>query len=122
MLAYRCRHSGLLFPEDYPKQWGRLYGIGMGPVPLSEVLDSHSYLSEAKAYNGQMMRPVGVSYAGIDLVEVTLEEFEAKKAILAKDDPEMILRTDIMQVKQRERRLAEARVVFQKAEKDTGEP
>ncbi len=115
MFAYRCRHSGLYFPEDYIKEWGKKYGIGMGARPVSECLDTHDHLEPAKAFNGEPMLPVGVCYADVDLVDITPEEFEAKRAITQAEDPDLVKRVPILQGKQRAKAIDKARATYTKA-------
>lgn len=105
VVAFRCGHSELLFPGDYLREWGRLYGIGLGPHPVSEVLDT-DYHTDPPAITPeiesieQIMHPVGVSFAQVDHVLVTKKAFEAGKAILTKDDPFMRSRARIVRAKQ----------------------
>lgn len=108
MYAFRCRHSGLYFPPDYAKEWGRKYGIGMGPNVRSECLDTHFECPEAKAYDGEDMHPVGVCYAELDLVNITEEEYNAKRAVLASEDPDMTIRVRILKAKQHARKVSDA--------------
>jgi len=37
---FRCAGSGLYFPSDYLEMWGRKYGLGLGPVVVSECLET----------------------------------------------------------------------------------
>lgn len=103
--AFVCNHSGLLLPGDYVKQWGRAYGIGQGPSPLSEVLDS-DYDTDAPDITpqirsiDQIMHPVGPCFAQVDLLMVDPSEFAAKAAILAKDDEGMYERVKIVRQRQ----------------------
>lgn len=101
MFAFRCSRTGVLFPEDYVEEWGRTYGIGLGPVPVSEALINsyHAPVAEAETA-AQTMHPVAVCRAQVDRVEVTEAEFEANKAILAKDDKSYSQRVEIMRNKQ----------------------
>lgn len=112
MLAFRCRRSGLLYPEDYTREWGVKYGIGMGPIPVSESLYSMDHLQKAKAFNGDDMHPLGLSYAQLDLVEVTAEEFAAKKAVIHADDPHFIVRSPILIEKQKAKDVATAQATL----------
>lgn len=112
MLAYRCRHSGLYFPESYFKEWGKTTGIGMGPRPVSEVLDTLDNEGVSKSLNHGPMLPVGVTHAELDLVQVTPDEFEARKAILASDDPDMAKRVPLIITKQKAKRIATAQAAF----------
>jgi hypothetical protein len=103
--VFRCGHSGLLLPADYVKEWGRLYGIGLGPDPVSEVLNS-DYTAEPAAITPrirketQIMHPVVVCKSQVDFDWATPEEFEAEKAILAKDDARCERRAAIVWQKQ----------------------
>jgi len=72
-VAFRCNHSGLYFPGDYLREWGRKFGIGLGGVPVSECLDTDYYssLPEFGSLNGvsnpdQIAYPVRVSFASLD--------------------------------------------------------
>lgn len=105
VLAFRCGHSGLYLPPDYVKEWGRLYGIGLGPNPVSEVLDSDYHtapaaINEAIRSFDQVMHPVGNSFAQVDSVLVPAEEAAAAVAICAKDDPYMEARIHIVRARQ----------------------
>jgi len=99
--AFTCNHSGLLLPGDYVKQWGRDYGIGLGPDPVSEVLDS-DYDTAPPAITPlirrieQIMHPVGPCFAQVDRVMVHPDAFEKQKAIIAGNDPEMEERARIV--------------------------
>jgi len=99
-LAFRCSHSGKYFPPDYTKEWGRKYGIGLGPEPVSETLDS-DYLSvlpglEKLKRPEQLAYAVNSSQAQIDLVEIPLGLFETQSLILAADDPDVERRMDVI--------------------------
>lgn len=103
--AFVCNHSGLLLPGDYVKQWGRKYGIGQGPSPVSEVLDS-DYDTDAPDITPQIrsieqiMHPVGPCFAQVDLLLVDPQEFSAKAAVLAMDDEQMYTRARIVRARQ----------------------
>lgn len=104
--AFRCNHSGLLLPGNYVKDWGREgIGIGLGPHPVSEVLDSDydtapaSITPEIRRIE-QVMHPVGVCGAQVDLVMVHPDEFKAAKAILDREDRLMEARCSIVREKQ----------------------
>lgn len=105
VLAFRCGHSGLYLPPDYVKEWGRLYGIGLGPSPCSEVLDSDYHtappaINEQTRSFDQVMHPVGNSFAQVDSVLVYAAEVEGHEAICAKDDPYMEARVTIVRARQ----------------------
>jgi len=105
VVAFRCGHSELLFPGDYLREWGRLYGIGLGPNPVSEVLDS-DYHTDPPAITPeiesieQIMHPLGVTFAQVDHVLVSADAFVDSAAILAKDDPFVRARARIIRAKQ----------------------
>lgn len=95
MKAFRCSRTGLLFPSDYIEEWGRKYGIGLGPVPISEALVNDYQRDIAGDMHG-----LSVSRAQVDMVEVTEEEFLKNQAILDIDDPKLKMRAEIMRNKQ----------------------
>lgn len=103
--AFRCGHSGLWLPVDYIKEWGRLYGIGLGPSPVSEVLDTEydipppDITPEIRDIS-QIMHPVGNSKAQVDFDLVQRDVYEANRAICAIDDPYMVKRGMLVRGKQ----------------------
>jgi len=105
--AFRCNHSGLLLPGDYVKQWGRKYGIGLGPSPVSEVLDT-DYETDAPDITPQIrsieqiMHPVGPCFSQVDLVMVAPGEMQASAAILDNEDQGMFKRVAIVRPRQLE--------------------
>lgn len=105
--AFVCNHSGLLLPFDYVKEWGRKYGSGLGPHPVSEVLDTN-YDTEPPRITPsirsleQIMHPVGPSFAQVDRVMVHPSVFAATKAVLHRDDKQMETRAKILRAKQLE--------------------
>lgn len=89
MKAFQCSHSGLLYPEDFTKGWGTKYGVGMGPDPVSMVYDTMYGVNPSipgdtrnRRPNVSIMHPSKMCRAQVDLVEVTAEEFEKRKALL----------------------------------------
>jgi len=106
MPAFICSHSGLLLPGDYVKGWGRDYGIGMGPDPLSEVYDTDYDTPPPKMDNtieslDQIMHPVGPSFAQIDFLMVDPTRLvSANLAVLDKDDKRMKRRSEIILARQ----------------------
>lgn len=105
--AFRCGHSGLWLPGDYVKEWGRLYGIGLGPTPVSEVLDSLYDIAPPAITPDlrrieQVMHPVQVSMSQVDFDMVPAATFErpGAAAILAADDADMERRCAIVYAKQ----------------------
>lgn len=103
--VFRCGHSRLLLPADFLTGWGHIYGIGLGPDPVSDVLDSDYTIAppditpEIQSIE-QIMHPVLHCRAQLDFVMVPPEQFEAQKAILELDDRRMVRRCQIVRQKQ----------------------
>lgn len=99
--VFRCARTGVLFPEDYVEEWGRKYGIGLGPEPISEALTNQYDIPIAESRDSRKtMHPVGVCRSQVDLVDVSDEEWSEKRAICAIDDPDMVTRGQLMRSKQ----------------------
>lgn len=103
--AFQCGHSGLYLPGDYVKEWGRSYGIGQGPHPSSEVLDSDYYSAPPPITPDiqsieQIMHPLITTFAQVDFCMVHPSELEGRLAVLVKDDPKMKTRARIVRAKQ----------------------
>lgn len=98
--AFRCAGCGIYYPSDYVKEWGRKYGIGLGPEPISESLDTDYLGSIAGTDQETAMHPVGVRRCQVDFVMVEETEYESKKAIIALEDKTMNKRVAIMRNKQ----------------------
>lgn len=103
--AFRCGHSRLLYPADYLKAWGKRYGIGLGPSPVSEALDSDydSAPPVVDRYTSritQIMHGLGVTNAQMDFVMVQPTEWEARTTVIAADDPLYDSRVSIILPKQ----------------------
>jgi hypothetical protein len=110
IVAFRCNHSSLYFPADYVREWGRSYGHGLGPDPVSEVLDSDYHTDPPKVTEDTMdinsiMHPLVTTRVQVDLMNVTQEEFDANQAIIAIDDPRMMKRAAICRAKQMENKM-----------------
>lgn len=104
-MVFQCNHSGLFFEDDYIKQWGRLYGIGLGPNPVSEVLDTDYFTDPPPLTNQirnieQISHPVGHCLVQVDMHLVEVSHFESKRAIVALQDPFMDNRMRIIHQKQ----------------------
>jgi len=102
--AFRCGHSGLLLPSNYVKDWGRDgIGIGLGPDPVSEVFDS-LYDVEPSLVNirslDDIMHPLQVTRAQVDLVMVAPEDLQERSAVLARDDRHCVRRAGIVRARQ----------------------
>jgi len=105
VLAFQCGHSGLYLPGDFVKNWGRGYGIGLGPHPVSEVLDTDYHTAppaitpETESLD-QIMHPVGTSFAQVDYMLIDEAVFKSDAAVLVRDDPHMRKRASIVRNKQ----------------------
>lgn len=103
--AFVCNHSGLFLPGDYVKEWGRKYGIGLGPSPVSEVLDT-DYETDAPDITpqirsiDQIMHPVGPCFAQVDLLMISPAQYKAQKAIIDAEDRGMYERVKIVRARQ----------------------
>lgn len=104
--AFQCGHSGLYFPGNYVKEWGKLYGVGLGMAPVSEVLDSDYDQAPPEITPDirrieQIMHPARVSFAQVDFVMVDPRILvEGRKAILELEDKDMEERGGILLEKQ----------------------
>lgn len=102
MKAFRCSRTGMMFPADYVENWGKTYGIGLGPVPVSEALVNDYH--QAVVGEGDLgMHPLAVCKAQVDLIDVDEKEFDANKAILDIDDQKLRIRGQLMRGKQLEK-------------------
>jgi hypothetical protein len=105
VLLFMCTHSGLYFPSDYLKEWGRKYGHGLGASPVSECLETLWEHPVANPKNlrsaDQIMYPVGHHYGQVDAVIMPAAEAKtATSAIFMIEDPYMELRSRIIREKQ----------------------
>lgn len=101
VFAFRCSRTGLYFPADYVEQWGKKYGDGLGPVPVSEALtNEYGQGIPEGSRQGEAMHPLAVCKAQVDLVQITEAEYEANKAILDKEDQSLTKRATLMREKQ----------------------
>lgn len=103
--VFQCGHSGLYFPGDYVKGWGRLYGIGLGIHPVSEVLDTDyetapPIITPDVRSIEQILHPVGNTLAQVDLMLVHPSQVQGNEAVLAQRDPMMDRRMSIVRQKQ----------------------
>lgn len=113
-MVFRCNHSELHFPSDYVKEWGKLYGIGLGPDPVSEVLDSDYDIPPPPITPEidrieQIMHPVGHTRVQVDLALVRAEDMDL--AVLAIHDEKMHKRAAIVYGKQLENPKSKIRIM-----------
>jgi len=103
-LVFQCGESGLYYPQDYIKQWGRLYGIGLGPHPVSESLQSEYEVAPPDIRGlksiHQIMHPMRVSCAQMDMMEVASSAVKENSAVLDMDDRDYEIRAQILRNKQ----------------------
>jgi hypothetical protein len=105
VMAFVCGESGLLYPADYVKNWGKLYGIGLGPSPVSESLQSEydvappALTSEIQTLE-QIMHPLRSSCAQMDTALVDAASFASQSAVLVLGDEKMRKRAPILYAKQ----------------------
>lgn len=103
--AFVCGHSGLYFPGDYLREYGRLYGVGLGPDPVSEVLDTDYETAPPDITPDvrrieQIMHPLRASRAQLDFLLVAPDEYAARRAVLDVEDEGMEERARIVRAKQ----------------------
>lgn len=117
MWKFRCSRTGMLYPADYVELWGKRYGIGLGTIPVSEALTNEyqSPLIPNSERPLETMYPVAVCRAQVDLVEIPddsdlLKPENGKIPVLAIDDPNMSIRSEIMRTRQRDHSAEMARI------------
>lgn len=106
-LVFRCGHSGLYYDGSYVRQWGKDFGIGLGPSPVSEALNS-DYDTPLPRLDGSIKRieqiafGVGNCCAQMDaqLADLDLIEEDGLWAVPAEEDPDMEARMLIIRPKQ----------------------
>jgi hypothetical protein len=104
-MPYRCARTGMYYPDDYVEQWGRKYGIGLGPKPVSEALVSsyHMPIAIPEGSAEKAMHPLESCQAQMDYVDkIPAADIAAGKdaTIIAMNDPDMRMRADLMREKQ----------------------
>jgi len=98
-LVYVCARTNVVFPPDYIEEWGRKYGHGFGPVPLSEGLVNDYWLPVVGS-GDNAMHPLSVCRSQVDRIKMSEEEYAETAAILQIDDQKMITRSALMKLKQ----------------------
>jgi len=92
MRAYQCSSTELYYPADYIEQWGRKYGVGLGPVPVSEAWESMYEMPVSPAPRDiqsadQIGHGIRVCGAPVFPVEITEDQYAKGKAVLQEEDP-----------------------------------
>jgi hypothetical protein len=99
--AYRCARTGLYYPGDYAEQWGRKYGKGLGPTPVSEALVNIYQSPVPQSKQAEFtMHPIAACSAQVDLVQIDEAEYAANRAVLQDDDPDYRIRAPLMRQRQ----------------------
>jgi len=103
--AFQCGHSGMYFPSDYVKEYGRKYGVGLGPSVCSETLNTQYHVELPPITNktrslDQIMHPLEVTRAEVHLVTIPKKQYGAARLILHADDPDYIHRAPILRANQ----------------------
>lgn len=120
--VFRCGHSRLFLPADFLNGWGTLYGIGLGPDPVSDILDT-DYTTAPPDITpdiqtiDQIMHPVYHCRAQLDFMLVAPEEYAGKKAVLETEDRKLHKRARIVRAKQLANPAGRLRVMQAKWEK-----
>lgn len=102
-IAFRCSHSGMFFPANYAKEWGRLYGIGLGDQVVSESLDSMYQVKTnhpAPEEPQDLMHPLVNSCAQVDYGVFDEEQVNSALLIPAYTDTRMAKRVEVLFQKQ----------------------
>lgn len=130
--VFRCGASGLYYPSDYVKNWGILYGIGLGPDVCSESLQTEygsnppEITPDTRSIE-EIMHPVVSSKAQMDWDLVTVsdsanpEHRYANFAILEQKDRHCHQRAKILRAKQLKNprgKLALAQIVWERMHRE----
>lgn len=105
VMAFQCGESRLYYPANYVKDWGKEYGIGLGPHPVSESLQSEydvappAITPETQSIL-QIMHPLRSSGAQMDLCTVDELSYKSGLAVLAKGDEKLGKRSPILYARQ----------------------
>lgn len=104
-MVFRCAASGLFYPDDYVKQWGRKYGIGLGPTVCSESLQTDYETNPPNIDNtikkvDQIMHPVYNIKCQMDWHVVEVAEAKTNMAILEQEDQDIFERGIVLLGKQ----------------------
>lgn len=105
VLVFECGESGLFYPADYVKKWGKPYGDGLGPDVCSESLQSSYDIAPPEPDRNtrsieQIMHPLRASRAQMDAHLVEASAAAANMAILDHEDEGMQKRGPLLRAKQ----------------------
>jgi hypothetical protein len=105
VLVFECGASGLYFPSDYVRNWGKPYGDGLGPDVCSETLQSDYDIAPPEPDRNvrsldQIMHPLRVSRAQMDAHLVVADAAASNMAILDHKDEGLVSRAPILREKQ----------------------
>lgn len=105
VLVFQCGESGLFYPANYVREWGKEWGDGLGPSPVSESLQTSYDVAPPEIDRSitrieQVMHPVRncMSQVDVDLVDASVAAYNM--AIPMKGDEDMRLRAPILYAKQ----------------------
>lgn len=104
-MVFQCGESGLYYPADYVRNWGKDWGDGLGPHPVSESLQTSYDVAppEIDRYITsitQIMHPVRNCTAQVDMILVEDEHAAGNMAVAMKGDELMKVRAPILYSKQ----------------------
>jgi len=104
-MVFRCAASGLYYRSDFVKEWGRKYGIGLGPTVCSESLQTDYETAPPNIDNTikritQIMHPVYNVKCQIDWHVAPVNETLENMAVTQEEDPDMEIRGPILLQKQ----------------------
>lgn len=105
VMVFQCGESGLFFPGNFVREWGREWGDGLGPHPVSETLQTSYDVAPPMVDKWitsieQIMHPVRNCYAQVDMLLVEASVAAANMAVPMKGDELMRRRAPILYAKQ----------------------
>lgn len=105
LLVFECGESGLFYPSDYAKNWGRPWGDGLGPDVCSESLQTNYYIAPPEPDRNtqsitQIMHPLQSSKAQMDAHLVEAGAAALNMAIYDHEDFGLHKRAEIIYTKQ----------------------
>lgn len=105
VLVFECGESGLFYPSDYVRNWGKPWGDGLGPDVCSESLQSQYDIDPPEVSReirdlNQIMHPLRSSKAQMDAHMVDVRTIEGLTPVAAHEDWDMRRRAPILRGKQ----------------------